>query len=832
MSATVNFGIDLGTTNSAIAKYTQGEVELFRNPANLKQTLPSVVAYKGSRVIVGDKAKEVLAKSPNNVFGGFKRKMGTSEKYFCEATGDMLSPIALSSIVLKELKNFIHSDESLSSAVITIPAAFDTVQSNATIKAGLQAGIDEVYLLQEPIAASLAFANKAGANLDKGKWLVYDFGGGTFDVALTSIVDDEMKVLDHEGDNFLGGSDIDNAIIFEYVVPELKKLGQFADLESQLTRLSGKHNRLYNKLLFLAEEAKITLSNRSVAEIEFEITDDSGTELEVFLEMPKEAFYSIVSPYVDRTVTMLEAVIGRNNLEANDLNCILLIGGTTYIPYVRTELERRMNLPINTQMDPTTAVVVGAAYYAGMKPRSKTQKDAGRDNIGQSLLKLAYERVVQHDSTPLLFQMEQPTPDGRYRVIRDDKGYDSGWLPLAVQNTMYLSVVADVLNTYELTVQDQAGNVIAEESLTISHGKYSIDGQPLPENICIEVDAEEEETTFLEPIFRKNEILPMKKTLTKQVSKKIKQGSEDQLVLKILEGPIEALPAASKTIGQIVITGTMLERDLIKGSDVEITFEISESRELKVLVYLSLTDQEFENTFNQAEMTVDTRVLLSELQAFSDNLNRKFTYYEHEQQYEKMAQIKEMLNEVLDLEYQINMIEEDDTSDAKYKLARRKRELGQRIHTFYNASLLTATIEKYYEAKRKALSAFTSTYAKESDRLELEALAQEEGRVLREANIAIIKMKIRQLVNLKTRIQNRDSSTVTEKDIVLIYKFVKVHDYHNKNEAAKLINDGDKYLETENYMALYEVAAALSRLQEKEKQRHPGLYRNDGTGLK
>ena len=323
MADTINFGIDLGTTNSAIAKYENGEVLLFKNPTNLKQTLSSVVAFKGDRIIVGDKAREFINKSPNNVFGSFKRKMGTSEKYFCDSTGEMLSPLQLSGFVLKELKNFIHTGEYLESAVITIPAAFDTIQSNATKKAGLEAGIEEVVLLQEPIAASLAYANKSGDKLDLDKWLVYDFGGGTFDVALVTVVDDEMKVLDHEGDNFLGGRDFDTSIIFDYIVPEVEKLGDFSNLESEMKKQSGKYHKLYNKLTFIAEGAKIELTHNDVADIEFDIIDDNGKEIEVYLQLPRDKFHSILEPFFNRTLEMINTVISRNNITPQNLDCIL-----------------------------------------------------------------------------------------------------------------------------------------------------------------------------------------------------------------------------------------------------------------------------------------------------------------------------------------------------------------------------------------------------------------------------------------------------------------------------------------------------------------------------
>jgi len=176
--------------------------------------------------------------------------MGTTETIKIKAINASKSPVELSAFVLKELKSFIHTGEIPEAVVITIPASFDTVQSNATKEAGFQAGFKQVILLQEPIAASVAFANKEKADdLKNSQWIVYDLGGGTFDVALIRIVEGELKVIDHEGDNYLGGGDFDAVLVENIIVPELSKVGRFADFMTNLKSESGKYNRLWAVLL-------------------------------------------------------------------------------------------------------------------------------------------------------------------------------------------------------------------------------------------------------------------------------------------------------------------------------------------------------------------------------------------------------------------------------------------------------------------------------------------------------------------------------------------------------------------------------------------------------
>jgi molecular chaperone DnaK len=831
MSTTIDFGIDLGTTNSAIARYEKGDVVVFKNPVNLKETLSSVVAFKNERTIVGDKARELLQKSNNNVFGLFKRKMGTAETYVVESSSRMVTPIDLSAMVLKELKHFIHDGTAVDSVVITIPSAFDTVQSNATKKAGYQAGFFEVVLLQEPIAASLAYANKADLDISDGKWLVYDLGGGTFDVALTAIADGELKIVDHEGDNYLGGTDFDNAIIDGFIIPNLENKGTFANLETELKKASGKYNRLYYKLLFLAEEAKKVLTNSAVAEIEFEVTDDSGEEIEVFLELSKDEFEKLIEPYIEKTIKLIDLIISRNKLSKEDLKCILLIGGSTYMPLVRNTLNTKYGVEINTSLDPTTAVVIGAAYYAGLKRKSKKENNSTTAQGSTNPIdryKLAYEQVSREVEALLLVVTEESVEGLTYRITRTDGGYDSGVLDMQKKMTINLPLVKDTLNAFVFKVLDKSGTAISQEGIGIMQGKFSIDGQPLPNNICLEVDAVENETTFLEPIFKKNDILPLRKTITKQVSKTIHKGSSEEIVIKVFEGDIDSIPAANKLIGMISVNGQTLERDLIKGSDVELTLEITESRDLKVGAYFTLTDQEVENTFSPSENSITKNVLLAELKAFEQNLSGKLKGLERSGKFEQAAIVVKVNKEIKELMEAANTVSEDTVSDDFYILDVKKREIGKRIQEVFSTSLLTKVIEEYYEAKGSTGYFVEDQQAEPSDKKEYEDLIAQEIKFLQEGNVTTIKMKINHMQSISRRIGRR--TPTTPEDIMMHYVFLKNYNFKERGKAAELIDRGDRAMEASNLIDLVKVIEDLMRM--KDREGNDGLFKNEGTGLK
>jgi molecular chaperone DnaK len=410
MSQMINFGIDLGTTNSLIAKFEKGVVEVFKNPIDFKETLPSVVGFRNNRILVGDQAKTYLKNDPKSVVGRFKRKMGTTESFRIKALGQSKSPVELSALVLKELKTFIHTGEIPEAAVITIPASFDMVQSNATKEAGHAAGFKHVVLLQEPIAASLAFANKEkNLDLKNSQWIVYDLGGGTFDVALVKIVEGELKVVDHEGDNYLGGADFDELIVERIIAPHLERKGNLADLIPQMKSESGKYNRHWYRFLERAEGAKIVLSVKTSADIEIPTKDSSGSSTET-LTITRSEYEGLIKDEIDRTAEMLKKILTRNSLRPQDLKFVLMVGGSTYTPFVRKRIEELLGIPVNTGISPTNAIVIGAAYFAATREIEVVAKSAEKPaQPGVLKVKVSYNRNSREQEEMFAAKVEGAT---------------------------------------------------------------------------------------------------------------------------------------------------------------------------------------------------------------------------------------------------------------------------------------------------------------------------------------------------------------------------------------------------------------------------------------
>jgi molecular chaperone DnaK len=704
MDNTINFGIDLGTTNSAIAKFIKGEVTVFTNPQDYgRSTLPSVVGFRKDKIFVGTQAKTFLEKDPKSVVGVFKRKMGTSESFKIKAINESKTPIELSSLVLKELKTFVNTGESLESVVITIPASFDTIQANATKEAGLQAGFKQVILLQEPIAASLAYANmKKEKDMQDGKWLVYDLGGGTFDVALIQIKNGEMKVLDHEGDNFLGGADFDRMIIEKLIIPKLDKQYTFSNLESDMKSASGKYNAKYYALLHRSEEAKILLSAKSSAEIIVDgFEDEDANEVDVEIIITRSELNELIKPSVDRTIEMIKTIITRKSLTPADIQFTLMVGGSTFMPYVRQRVEEVLQIPVNCEIDPTTAVAVGAAYYAGTK-----QKEIAKSNEPKKAtlisIKPAYQKTSKEKEELFAARIYGNIEGLFYRITRQDGGYDSGLKKLSQRISDDLPLVENAYNFFQLTVFDGQNNVIETdlEPIGINSG-FGISGQPLPDDICLEVDDYDNPgSTRLQLIFQKNTVLPTKRTITHPLNKTILKGSVDEVIrVNVLEGSHLALPEANKSIGYIMITGKQLTRDISKGSDIEITILISESRDLTIAAYLNMADQEFKETFNPKVRKTPIDVLKIEVKELTGKLDEEIAQATEKEDYRTASVLTKLKSDMDNVASETKDLVDDDVTDNRYKLEDRKRKIAQEIDNATKDKRLHNAKEHYQETK-------------------------------------------------------------------------------------------------------------------------------------
>lgn len=397
----IDYGIDLGTTNSAIARIENGE-PVIKKTDTLKDTLPSCISFnKKKAIMVGDKAytqlhmdRRFALKTPDytsNTFIEFKRTMGTDKTYHSSNMGKDFTSEELSAEVLKRLKSFI-TDEEVKSIVVTVPAKFTINQKDATSRAAKIAGFQHCELLQEPIAASMAYG--LGTKQKDGFWLVYDFGGGTFDAALLKVEDGIMKVIDTEGDNYLGGKNIDYAIIDELILPYFQE--NFT-IDSILND-SEKKELFRNAWKAKAEEAKIQLSFKEVYNLMTDLgedfgEDDNGEPFELDITVTQADLEKVAKSLYQRSIDICNDLLNRNNINGPDLDTVILVGGPTYSPIIRKMLKTQITDKVDTSTDPMTAVSQGAALFASTVDVSDELVEESRDKT-KIQLAVGYESTT------------------------------------------------------------------------------------------------------------------------------------------------------------------------------------------------------------------------------------------------------------------------------------------------------------------------------------------------------------------------------------------------------------------------------------------------------
>jgi molecular chaperone DnaK len=830
MENTINYGIDLGTTNSAIAKFIKGEVVVFTNPQDFgRSTLPSVVSFRKDKIMVGNKAKEFLEKDPKSVVGVFKRKMGTAESFKIKSLNESKTPVELSALVLKELKTFVNTGDPLDAAVITIPASFDTIQSNATKEAGIQAGFKQVILLQEPIAASLAYANmKKEKEMQDGQWLVYDLGGGTFDVALIEIKNGEMKVLDHEGNNFLGGADFDRMIVEKFLIPKITEQYRFSSLEDDMKSASGKYNAKYYVLLRRAEEAKILLSAKSSADIVIDgFEDEEGNEVDMEVTITRSEFNELIKPAIDSTTDMIKKILTNKSFKAVDIQFTLMVGGSTYIPYVRQRVEEILQIPTNCEIDPTTAIAIGAAYYAATKPKELTDLSQSKKQTAISI-RPAYQKASKEKEELFAARISGNVEGLFYRITREDGGFDTGLKKLNDRISEDLPLVDNTFNFFKLSIYDEQNNVIETnmELIGINSG-FAISGQPIPEDICLEVDDYDNQgATRLLLVFQKNSVLPVKRTFTFPLNKTVLKGSSDEVIrVNVLEGSHLSLPEANKVIGYMQMTGNMLKRDVSKGSDIEITITMTESRDLNIAAYLNMADQEFKEIYTPQKRHTSVEYLKEQVEELSEKLNEEIEEATEKEDYETANTLSKLKKEMVLVEIETSGLTIDDETDNRYKLEDRKRKIAQEIDSATKNKRLQLAKEHYLETKVKCESILDDN-GNDYERKVFNDIVSQEQTFLSTNSPVKIQEKSDELHNIIGQIRWRTPDFLKNSFEWLKSEQAKMND---QNTAKSLIDAGKFAIESQNWDRLKEINLGLLDLLPKSTKEQ--LSTKIGFGL-
>ena len=796
--AKIDYGIDLGTTNSAIAVMNQGYIKIIKSDLQM-DTSPSCVFFnKNQTLFVGVKAyssasKESLLRFKNwskeilkNYFIEFKRTMGTDESYFCNNMNRSFSSEELSAEVLKKMKSYV-TDEEIKSVVITVPAKFEQHQVDATQRAAELAGFDYVELLQEPIAASMACG--MDEKVVNGNWLVFDFGGGTFDVALMKVDEGIMQVKDTEGDNHLGGKNIDFAIVDHILIPWFKEHYELSDTLSD----DLKKRLLQEALKFPAEEIKIALSSNEKynwCPDEPFGEDDDGEEIEPNIDITINDFKEAVEPIFQRAIDISLKLLNNKNIQGADLETILLVGGPTLSQTFREMIKEQISEKINTDIDPMTCVARGAALFASTKDIPLDLQKRNRAKI-QLRRKYPGTTVESQENVGIFIEREQTEGDIPGKIFieieRSDKGWSSGKKEIEDDAEMFtIQIEEGKPNGFIITLYDEKGTMYPCEpkNFTIING-FTPPKATLPFDLCLNIFDIQKEREILD-IFKgleKNQSLPAKGKGIYRTQKDIRPGiKEDAILIDIYDGESGTSAIYNRPVGNIKINGGDIGEFLPKDSEVEITLEMDSSRRVTIIAYFPYIDDTVEKKLPEYKETqVREDLIETEIKKARQTLNMM----EIELSDKDTDQIEKFSSGINEIADKFNNGKGD--RDTKDEVIRRLREILREIDKIQDANQWPM-VETELNHALDNISTTNERYGNENTAQIVSQFKQNAKIIIKDKNIELARELTKEIHAL--------GFALVKEQTGLWISYIKdydddfeTHDWKNKNIARQLIND-------------------------------------------
>jgi molecular chaperone DnaK len=783
---TIDFGVDLGTTNSAIAMMADGRPIVIRNNDQQELTPSYVMIDRDGTVTVGNRAYEKAELRPDAVAREFKRAMGSDRTY--TVSNKRFTPEELSAEVLKSLRADaqLRTGESIEAAVVTIPAMFSHVAADATVRAARLAGFEQVTFLQEPIAAGLAYGLTA-MDAD-GYWLVYDLGGGTFDVSLMNLKTGRLQVLDHSGDEFLGGRDFDNVLV-DLVVDQLR-------LDFRLPALLRGDTR-YGRLKLECERAKKSLTGQDSTILDIAgISDDDGRAIETEIRVARADYERLIEPLVMKTIKIITATLRRVDLPASAVAQIILVGGPTLTPLVRRILTSETNIELDPRIDPMTVVAQGAAMFSGTVPLEKRKVTATL--AGVVALELRYDPVSDDTQSLVGGRVSQdgaPLTGLSVEVLRDDGGWSSGRVPITNGRfVVTLALRARQVSQFSIRLYDSTGRILPADpdAFAITQGVVAPD--PILSRsfgVAVESDGDTLRTVRL---VEKGARLPASKRMTFRTTRSLAPGESNGLNIHIVEGEAE-LAESNGHAGYIRIDGQRLQRALPIGSEVEVRFELDTSRRLSVYVFVPLLDQTFPLVIGDVNEPIpDVAVLRGQLEAQRERLDGVTD----------LASVGEAPALLSEAEHALAAAEQRD-DDAARKTQRRIQELRTQLDRSYDQARLPLMQSEFEELIPQVRQLLAESGDATTQR-QAETLVEDIARALGDSDASAVSLRMEQLRQLyfSVLLEQPGWWVGFYQDLV-----EKQSQFQDTNLAKVLITDGRKALERQDIDALRQVCGRL-----------------------
>lgn len=587
MRSTVDIGIDLGTTNSVVAVMQDGKPVIVKN--GVSEVTPSYVYVgSGGQVFTGETAKNHRESDTDNVVEGFKRHLGSGDTWLLPASGQRYTAVNLAGLLLRDLRLSVgeYLNEEPDAAVITVPAAFGEVEKHAVALAGREAGFVHITMIQEPVAAGLAYGWEKSNDIRP--FLVYDFGGGTFDASLMQCVGGQLVVRSDSGEHTLGGRDLDQQVLDHIVLPKL---------EGRVDPTSATSAR--RRLLWACEDAKINLSRRHSATVALggKLRSVTGQLMEDVVTIALAEYEPLVVPFVDRTIEIIRLLLREAGLTAKDLSAIVLVGGPSKTPVLRKRLQEQLQVSqetIYTKIDPMIVVAQGAALFAASIPKPIGPVHGGPTEAIQ--IRLEFERVTGLTVCPVGLAVQgSEVPDGTMvKVKRCDGLWSSGLIPLRKGKAMVQVALAQgQQSSFLVEMLGPSGSPLPLQpnEFSILQG-ISAAPPPLSRSVGVIVESA---TGVLEVATLAERASPTPLTVRHsfRTTRALGPGNpESDLNVIFVEGESQR-PLRNRKIGEVTIRGKAINRPLPQGSEVEITLHIDPSKSPTAKVFIPYLGETF-----------------------------------------------------------------------------------------------------------------------------------------------------------------------------------------------------------------------------------------------
>ena len=580
-------GIDLGTTNSAICSYDGSETRIWKSPEQNDVTPSVIYIDRRGNKYVGQRAYDSAPHSPDNAAMLFKRLMGTSTPIQLSAIGLTKSPEECSAEVLKVLFGYLPEEirnDSNTGTVITVPAAFNQMQKDATMQAASMAGIGKVAIMQEPVAAVMSVMRARNAD---GMFLIYDLGGGTLDIAIAESLNGRVNLLAHGGIAMCGGRDFDRVLVDNLVRPWL--IENF-DLPEDFS-VNPAFKSLTRLAIWATERAKIELSAReeaiiSLSETEARVKDLDGNEIYLDIPLQREVYDRLIAERVSQSIDAARETLSKAGLTPHDLERIVFVGGPTNYKPLRDKVAFELGIPGSTDVNPMTAVAEGASLFAesiDWSSQSRSRKNIRGQISSGGGLALSFNYIARTPDVKAKIAVQlagQAASGSEFQIDSVDTGWTSGRLPLKHGVTIDVTLTKTGDNTFKVFVFDSVGGPIAleQDKIVITRTAATVDAIPASHSVGIEVLEKLGGRPVLDYLIRSGDSLPKKGKKVFKAAESLKAGASGSLNLKLWEGEIEEPIADNRPIGVLKISGSDFDDGVIPaGADLECEYEIQDS---------------------------------------------------------------------------------------------------------------------------------------------------------------------------------------------------------------------------------------------------------------